>query len=297
MKYLHLFSKSKNINNLENIINKENPFDQIKWSYRNIFICDSKLICFNEKFFYLDTNSIESFKIKEKDIFILGKHNKTLILGYNITFKKLKRIFNHHNISLNNIRECLAIAEKKMIPFISSLYSLSRWHTQNIFCSKCGSSNRNSDYGYSLVCKNKHCKNKIFPRIDPTVIMLIKYKNKILLARDKNWKKNLYSCLAGFCETSESLEEAVNRETYEEVGLEVQKIRYKFSQFWPFSNNLMIGFEATAKSDKLAINKLEIESAIWVTRLQVKKLQKSKELILPKKYAIAYCLINDWLKK
>ena len=127
--------------------------------------------------------------------------------------------------------------------------------------------------------------------------MLIRNRDKILLARNAIWKKKLYSCLAGFCEPNESLEETVERETYEEVGLNIHNINYKFSQFWPISNNLMIGFEATSNTLDLRINKLEIEDAIWVTKKQLLKLSKDKEIILPKKYAIAFCLIKNWLSK
>jgi len=142
---------------------------------------------------------------------------------------------------------------------------------------------------------NKNCLRKIFPKIDPTVIILIKNSNKILLARSKNWQYNLYSCIAGFCEPNESLEETVIRETYEEVGLKVKNINYLFSQFWPFTNNLMIGFKAEASSYKLKINDLEIEDAIWVTKKQLIELSKKKEILLPGKFAIAYSLINFWL--
>ena len=148
-----------------------------------------------------------------------------------------------------------------------------------------------------MKCTNISCNKKIFPRIDPTVIMLIKNSDKILLARNEKWNKNLYSCLAGFCEPNESLEETVHRETYEEVGLKIKNITYKFSQFWPLSNNLMIGFEATTNSLKLKINRLEIENAIWVTKKELLNLSRNNKVILPKKYAIAYCLIKDWLNK
>ena len=58
----------------------------------------------------------------------------------------------------------------------------------------------------------------------------------------------------------------------------------------------MIGFEATSNSLDLKINKLELEDAIWVTKKQLLKLSKDKEIILPKKYAIAFCLIENWLR-
>jgi len=43
-----------------------------------------------------------------------------------------------------------------------------------------------------------------------------------------------YSCLAGFLEPGESLEEAVRREVHEEAGVEVGHVTYHSSQPWPF---------------------------------------------------------------
>ena len=147
-----------------------------------------------------------------------------------------------------------------------------------------------------IECSNNNCLKKIFPKIDPTVIILIKNNNRILLARNKNWKQDLYSCIAGFCEPNESLEETVMREAYEEVGLKLKNLNYLFSQFWPFANNLMVGFEAMSSSIRLKINKLEIEDAIWVTKQELLSLKKRKKIILPRKYAIAYSLISNWQK-
>ena len=179
---------------------------------------------------------------------------------------------------------------------MSALYCINNWRSDNKFCSKCSNKTFFNNFDNSLSCKNQACNRRIFPRIDPTVIILIKNKNKILLARNKSWKENLYSCIAGFCEPNESLEETVLREAKEEVGLKLSNIKYLFSQFWPFTNNLMIGFQANASKYNLNINKFEIEDAIWVTKQQLLDLNKQKAIILPKKYAIAYYLINQWLK-
>ena len=47
------------------------------------------------------------------------------------------------------------------------------------------------------------------------------------------------------------------REALEEVGLKLKNITYKYSQYWPFTNNLMLGFEATVYAQK---NKIKILS-------------------------------------
>lgn len=57
---------------------------------------------------------------------------------------------------------------------------------------------------------------------------------KILLGRQRKWPKGFYSCLAGFLEPGESLEEAVRREIFEEAGIHVGHVTYHSSQPWPF---------------------------------------------------------------
>ena len=51
----------------------------------------------------------------------------------------------------------------------------------------------------------------------------------------------MYSCLAGFVEPAESVEEAVRRETWEEAGVRVGRVVMHSSQPWPYPNSLMLG--------------------------------------------------------
>jgi len=290
MKNLHLFS-IKNKLHFDKYLNlQKNTF-----SYKCFFVLKNKIIFLNNEKFYLESNNLEIFVIKKSSTYILAKEKNTLIVGFSITLNKLKTICNNMNFSLISFRDSIRIASKNITPYISALYSLNNWKENNKYCSKCGKKNIFLNLDNSLTCINPHCNSKIFPRIDPTVIILIQYKDKILLARNKDWKENLYSCIAGFCEPNESLEQTVYRETFEEVGLRLKEANYLFSQFWPFSNNLMVGFKAIAEGYKIKINKFEIEDAIWVSKNQLLDLKKKKNIILPRKYAIAYSLIDYWL--
>ena len=291
MRNLHLFS----IKNKIDFENNLNIFNSNQF-YECSFICDNKIILFEKKICFIKFKDLKHLKIKKENFNFLGKKGDTLFIGASISLKKFKKIFKDRLFSLVSLRDCISLVNNEQVSYLSSLFYLEKWKSENKFCSKCGKRNKFKHLKNFLECSNKSCLKKIFPKLDPTVIILIKNNNKILLARNKNWKQNLYSCIAGFCEPNESLEQTVIREAYEEVGLKLKNINYLFSQFWPFANNLMVGFEAMSSSVKLKINKSEIEDAIWVTRKELLNLKSKKKVILPKKYAIAHSLIAHWQK-
>ena len=291
MQNLHLFSIKNKID-----LERNDKLFKSNLFYECSFIVNDKIILLNNKNCFLKFRELNKLNIKKKNLYFLGKKNKTVFIGASVSLTKIKTILQNRIFSLVNLRDCINLVNNEHVSYLSALFFLERWKNENKFCSKCGANNRFNNLKYYIECTNKSCLKKIFPKIDPTVIILIKNHNRILLARGKNWKHNLYSCIAGFCEPNESLEQTVIREAYEEVGLRLKNINYLFSQFWPFANNLMVGFEAVSSSVKLKINKSEIEDAIWVTRKELLSLQNKKKIILPKKYAIAYSLISHWQK-
>lgn len=76
-----------------------------------------------------------------------------------------------------------------------------------------------------------------------------------------HFPKGRYSVLAGFVEPGESLEEAVERELEEEVGIRVKNIKYFESQPWPFPHSLMVGFTAEWARREIRPDGKEIEDA------------------------------------
>ncbi|CAD6940443.1 unnamed protein product [Tilletia controversa] len=133
--------------------------------------------------------------------------------------------------------------------------------------------------------------NFSYPRTDSVVIMgvLNRTGDKILLGRQRTWPKKMYSCLAGFLEAGESLEEAVKREIYEEAAIAIDDVVYHSSQPWPFPANLMIGCFAICKSDnpeseiRLDLDN-ELEDARFFTREEVLEvIESSANRIMTKK--------------
>ena len=291
MQNLHLFSIKNKID-----LESNHNFFKSNLFYECSFVLNNKIVLLKNKNCFLKLKELKELNIKNENLYFLGKKDKTVFLGASVSLRKLKEILKEKFFYLVNLRDCINLVNNEHVSYLSALFFLERWKNENKFCSKCGVKNRFNNLKNYIECTNKKCLKKIFPKIDPTVIILIKNDNRILLARSKNWKQNLYSCIAGFCEPNESLEQTVIREAYEEVGLQLKNINYLFSQFWPFANNLMIGFEAISCSKKLKINKSEIEDAIWVTKKELLSLKNKKKIILPKKYAIAHSLIAYWQK-
>ncbi|KAM0933336.1 putative NAD(+) diphosphatase [Dioscorea sansibarensis] len=155
---------------------------------------------------------------------------------------------------------------------------LLEWHNTTRFCGYCGSNTIPNDAGRRKQCTKETCKKKIYPRVDPVVIMLVidRENDRSLLSRQFRFVPRMWSCLAGFVEPGESLEEAVRRETWEETGIEVGEVVYHSSQPWPVGPSsmpcqLMVGFHAYAKSFDIHVDKRELEDAQWHSRDDVKK--------------------------
>ena len=174
--------------------------------------------------------------------------------------------------------------------------SLLDWHFNHRFCAKCGQVSQPQDGGIKRTCPS--CETEHFPRVNPVVIMLILSGDKVLLGRGAGWPEGAMSALAGFISPGESMEEAVARETFEEVGIKIRNPRYIFSQPWPWPSQLMMGVICEAESEKLTINKDELEDAKWFTREEVEAVyNKTGEafLRLPR-FTIAHHLLRHWLE-
>jgi len=173
---------------------------------------------------------------------------------------------------------------------------LTYWHDRHKFCGTCGSPTEVKAAGHQRQCTNPDCSAVQFPRTDPAVIMRVTHGDKILMARQAVWAQGMHSVLAGFVEPGESLEDAVAREVYEEVGLRLTRIKYFSSQPWPFPSSLMLGFSAEATSPDFRVDQDELESARWMTRPELLNSPEDATFKLPRKDSISRRLIEDWLR-
>lgn len=172
-------------------------------------------------------------------------------------------------------------------------YAMASWHKSRHCCGRCGAHTIMREGGWKRVCRS--CGQEYFPRSDPAVIMAVSDGDHLLLAREIRFPDKLYSVLAGFVEPGESIEEAVRRETKEETGIDVAGVHYVSSQPWPFPHSLMIGCEGKATSTDITLDKLELESARWFTKEEVRQALEGTHpegIYLPPASSIAHTLIK-----
>ncbi|XP_053091999.1 NAD-capped RNA hydrolase NUDT12 isoform X3 [Pangasianodon hypophthalmus] len=155
--------------------------------------------------------------------------------------------------------------------------SVLAWHSRYSFCPTCGGETKVDEGGYKRTCLTEGCRslqgidNTCYPRVDPVVIMLVLHPdgNQCLLGRKKTFPPGIFSCLAGFIEPGETIENAVRREVLEESGVAVGPVQYVSCQPWPMPSSLMIGCFAVAVSTDIKVDENEIEDARWFTRQEL----------------------------
>ena len=136
------------------------------------------------------------------------------------------------------------------------------WDRTHRFCGQCGQATEPEPQERARRCPA--CRLVVHPRLAPAVIVLVEGPDgRVLLARNHNFPEAFYSCLAGFVEPGETLEEAVRREVKEEVAIEIDDLRYFGSQPWPFPHSLMIGFFARFTGGEVRPDGTEIAEAAW----------------------------------
>jgi NAD+ diphosphatase len=189
---------------------------------------------------------------------------------------------------------------------VVSAVALEQWHQRHTHCPRCGAATVETQAGWTRTCTADGSEH--FPRTDPAVIMLIHDGgDRALLGRGPQWGEGRFSTLAGFVEPGESLEAAVAREVFEEVGVGITDIRYLGSQPWPFPASLMLGFLARLDGDpSITLDPVEMAEAAWFTRTEISEARDwtDEELppdpdrrlrAIPPHLSISRYLIDRWL--
>lgn len=173
--------------------------------------------------------------------------------------------------------------------------AIAGWHRTHPRCARCGADTAPEQGGWKRQCAE--CSAQHFPRTDPVVIMLVTHKDRVAVAHNVNFPDTLFSLIAGFVEPGETIEEAVRRETWEELGLRCGRVDYLCSQPWPFPAGLMFGCMAEALDDTFTLEEAELSEAYWLDRAELAAIFRgeNEKISPPRKGAIAASLLKDWL--
>lgn len=170
--------------------------------------------------------------------------------------------------------------------------ALANWHDSHAFSARDGGPTRPAHAG---AIRRDAAGQEFYPRSDPAMIVLVRdADDRALLGHQRVWPAGRFSCLAGFVEAGESLEQSVVREVWEEAHVAVTEVDYAGSQPWPFPRSLMIGFFALAGPGAGTPDGEEITELRWFDRDELRAQVESRELLLPGRVSIARRLIEAW---
>jgi NAD+ diphosphatase len=184
-------------------------------------------------------------------------------------------------------RSLFGALDEPTLHVVGKAIALTEFEATHRFCGSCGTPTKPSALERARVCPS--CGATAYPRIPPAVITLIERGDQLLLARSARFKAGMYSAIAGFVEVGESLEQAAAREVKEEVGVEIEDLRYFGSQPWPFGKSLMVGFFARYRAGEITVDGEEIAEAAWF--------DSGALPLLPPPISIARKLIEAYLQR
>lgn len=133
------------------------------------------------------------------------------------------------------------------------------------YCPECGSKLgliHAGDDGMVPYCEA--CQKRWFDSFYSCVIVLVYNElDEIVLSKQWYLPDKYSSIISGYMVPGESAEEAARREVREEVGLEIEKIRYAGTYWLGPVDQLLHGFIAYAEKRDLCLSE-EINAAEWV---------------------------------
>jgi NAD+ diphosphatase len=227
---------------------------------------DDFILCYKDNELLLK-KSEDDYEIPRKRDFVQNFESTVYLFSINShhCFGVIQPQIDHASFEYQDIFILRNLKNKEFAWIGSVGHQLMTWHNNNRFCGRCGSKTELKKEERATVCPE--CNLEIFPKISPAIIVAITCKNKILLAKGKNYKGDFHALIAGFVDVGETIEETVVREVKEEVGLDIKNLKYYKSQPWPFSASLMLGFTAEADdTQQIIIEEKEIKEAGWFTR-------------------------------
>jgi NAD+ diphosphatase len=234
-----------------------------------------------------------------RDSVFLGLIGNVPRFGFGLDAQAIEPLKARDDLKITDLRSIAVqgLVDAQHLPPLSEAKALLGWHARHRFCPNCGSPTQAVQAGWRRDCPV--CGAEHFPRTDPVVIMLVIAGERALLGRSRRFAPTMWSCLAGFAEPGETIEEAVRREVLEEAGIGCGRVKYFASQPWPFPSSIMIGCHAEALSETIVVDREELEDARWFTREELAAMlmrQHPQGLTTPPPVAIAHHIIRDYVE-
>ena len=228
----------------------------------------------------------------------LGLRDGAPVFGMGIAAAAAEKLLGRDDVAVTELRGMVmqGAVPTEQLSAIAMAKSMVSWHQRHGYCANCGTRTAMKEGGWKRDCPS--CKVEHFPRTDPVVIMLVTHGDRCLLGRQKQFLPGMWSCLAGFVEAAETIEDAVRREILEESGIHCTDVTYYMTQPWPYPSSLMIGCGARATSDEIVVDKTELEDARWFTRDEVTLMHSRTHpdgMFAAHPFAIAHHLIGRWV--
>ncbi len=229
----------------------------------------------------------------------LGLMDAAPRFGFGLDPQAIETLKTRNELKIADLRS-IAVAgmvAAEHLPPLAEAKALLGWHARHGFCPNCGAATRSAQAGWRRDCPA--CRAEHFPRTDPVVIMLAISGERCVLGRSRRFAPMMWSCLAGFAEPGETIEEAVRREVREEVGIACGRVRYFASQPWPFPASIMIGCHAEALAETIVVDRDELEDARWFDRDELASMLKRQHpqgLTTPPPVAIAHHMIRSFVE-
>lgn len=229
----------------------------------------------------------------------LGMRDGAAVFGMGISPTAVEQLLTRDDAAVSELRGMAmhGVVPASELSAIAMAKSLVNWHQRHGYCANCGTRSAMREGGWKRDCPN--CKAEHFPRTDPVVIMLVTSGDKVLMGRQKHFLPGMYSCLAGFVEAAETIEDAVRREIFEESGIRCTDVSYYMTQPWPYPSSLMIGCTARALNEDIVVDRSELEDARWFDRAEATLMIRREHpdgLAGPHPFAIAHHLLGRWVQ-